>query len=80
MALTMTKWAINILGSFDDATGKYTATQLEELFEQVGHKFEPLKVVGVAVKSLPDDHIIIEKKSVKRSTGILGKALDKNKK
>jgi hypothetical protein len=75
----LVKWAINIMGTFDDSTNKYTAAQLEEMFEVVGYKFEPMKVVGVAVKSLPDDHIIIDKKEVKRRTGKLGMALDKRK-
>lgn len=75
----MTKWAINIMGYFNDTTDKYNAATLEELFEQVAHKFEPMMVVGASVKPLPKDHIVIEKKEVKKRTGLLGRALDYQK-
>jgi hypothetical protein len=77
--IEMSKFAINIMGYWEDATGKYTQDQVEEMFEVIGYKFEPMKVVGVSVKTLPADHIVIERKEVKKRTGILGKALDYQK-
>jgi hypothetical protein len=76
----MTKFAVNIMGTFEDNTNGYTSAQVEELFEVMQYKFESLKVVGVSAKALPEDHIVIQKNEIKRRTGKLGLALDKNKK
>jgi hypothetical protein len=73
----MTKFAVNIMGTFNDVTNRYTAAQVEELFETIHYTIESLKVVGVSAKQLPEDHIIIPKQKVKRSTGVLGAAVDK---
>jgi hypothetical protein len=78
--IEMSKFAINIMGYYDDQTGKYTQDMVEEMFELLGFQFNPMKCVGVSVSTLPDDHIVIERKEVKKRTGILGRALDKNKK
>jgi hypothetical protein len=76
----MTKFAVNIMGTFEDTSNGYNAAQVEELFEIMQYKFETLKVVGVSAKALPDDHIVVQKNLIKRRTGKLGLALDKNKK
>jgi hypothetical protein len=68
------------MGYWEDATGKYTQDMVEEMFELLGFQFTPMKCVGVSVSTLPDDHIVVERKEVKKRTGILGRALDKNKK
>lgn len=76
----MTKFAINIMGYWEDKESNYNANTVEELFETwMNQKCEIMRCTGVSVKQLPDHHIVIEKNSVKRRTSKLGMALDKNK-
>lgn len=62
----MTKWAINVMGVWEDKEDNYDETTIEHLFEQMGNKFEPMRVTGVAVKQLPAEHIVISKQKVKK--------------